>query len=529
VQLREYIHKMSKHETAYILPEPMELSTLLAGLPGSYSVRTTGESVDAISYLDTFDWRLYDKKIICQRYGKNIYVLTDFAGEYRIQAEGPAQKKVFPMDFPGDQLGEKLVATAGIRALLPLAEITRHSQFFEIMNRDQKKILSGSLETNQLLQSGEIEPKPINLEGVLRLHGVRGYDKILSVMSDLLQRQGMQPGCPEERGLHLALLAQGKRPQDYSSQFSIILDPAESIVNAAQKIFLHLFNEMERNVAGVIEDIDTEFLHDFRVALRRTRSLLGSMKKIGRPEDIASFQQGLRKIGMITGPVRDLDVYLLEKNAYHSMLPEGLQEGLAIFFQGLTRQRAKELQRLKKAMQSRQFQDFMRQWQEYIEHSFLSSALDAGQEPCRKVAIKAIRKRLQSILKNGALIGPLSPDTELHCLRIEAKKLRYLLEFYRSLFAQAEMEILVKSLKKLQDNLGNFNDLSVQQKMLGQYQSELTIKDQKNAIKVAAALGGLITHLHEEQRAVRSNFEQTFEQFTSIENKRLFEMLFSTD
>jgi CHAD domain-containing protein len=520
---------MRKHDTAYILPEPMELSTLLAGLPDNYSVQNMGVSVDTICYLDTFDWRLHDKKIICQRHGKNIYVLTDFAGEYRIQAEGPAQKKVFPLDFPCDPLGEKLVAVAGIRALLPFAEITRHSQFFEIMNRDQKKILSGSLESNQLLKPGDIKSKPINLEGVLRLHGVRGYDKILFVISELLQMQGIQQGCPEERVLRLALFAQGKKPQDYSSHFSIILDPAESIVHAAQKIFLHLFKEMERNVPGVVEDIDTEFLHDFRVALRRTRSLLGSMKKIGRPEDIACFQQGFRKIGLITGPVRDLDVYLLEKKVYHSMLPEGLQEGLAVFFQGLTRQRAKELQRLKKAMQSSDFQAFMVQWREYIEHSFLSSALDAGQEPCREVAIKAIRKRLRSILKNGALIGPLSPDTELHCLRIQAKKLRYLLEFYRSLFPEAEMEILVKSLKKLQDNLGNFNDLSVQQKMLGQYQSELTIKDQKNAIKVAAALGGLITHLHEEQTAVRGNFEQTFEQFTSIENTRLFEMLFSTD
>jgi CHAD domain-containing protein len=88
------------------------------------------------------------------------------------------------------------------------------------------------------------------------------------------------------------------------------------------------------------------------------------------------------------------------------------------------------------------------------------------------------------------------------------------------------MDILLKSLKRLQDNLGSFNDLSVQQKMLGQYQDGLAGKDQKNAIKVAAALGGLITHLHEEQTAVRYKFEQTFEQFTTSENRRLFDLLF---
>jgi CHAD domain-containing protein len=168
----------------------------------------------------------------------------------------------------------------------------------------------------------------------------------------------------------------------------------------------------------------------------------------------------------------------------------------------------------------------MSQWQEYLENSILSSALADAQKPCKEVASKAIRKRLRSILESGAQIGPQSPDTELHCLRIQAKKLRYLLEFYRSLFPETEMDILVKSLKKLQDNLGNFNDLSVQQKMLGQYQDALALKEHKNAIKVAAALGGLITHLHEEQIDVRNKFEQTFEQFTTVENSKLFKLLF---
>lgn len=85
---------------------------------------------------------------------------------------------------------------------------------------------------------------------------------------------------------------------------------------------------------------------------------------------------------------------------------------------------------------------------------------------------------------------------------------------------------MLKSLKKLQDNLGSFNDYSVQQKMLGHYQDGLVKKEQHNAIKVAAALGGLITHLHEEQAAVRCKFEETFESFTSTENQTLFDMLF---
>lgn len=507
----------------YILQEQIELLNLLSGLPEKYSVQQESVSVYTINYLDTFDWRLYEQGLICLCQDST-YVLTDFAGGYRVQAAGPDLKKLFPQDFGDGELGEKLSAVAGIRSLLQQAEITRQSQTFQIVNRDQKIVLSGSLELNELLNPDE---NPTFLGGSLRIQGVRGYEKIVEKVTGLLQNHGLESGDPEEMVLRLALAASERKPLDYCSQFSIILDPSETIGQTARKINIQLLEAMERNIPGVIEDIDSEFLHDFRVALRRTRSLLGSMKKILSPADVDFYQQGLQEIGVITGPVRDLDVYLLEKDAYHSMLPEGLQEGLAVFFKELAQKRGIELRRLKKAFQTRKFKQFLTGWRSYVEDSLLVTVLETGQQPCREVAVKAIRKRVKRILKDGSLIRPQSPDEALHSLRIQAKKLRYLVEFYRSLFPQAEMDSLLKSLKKLQNNLGSFNDLSVQQEMLGQYQKGLVGREQKKALQVAAALGGLITHLHEEQASVRQKFELTFEQFSSAENRKLFAVLFS--
>jgi CHAD domain-containing protein len=512
---------LKEDSIAYILSEQVDLVTLLSGLPASYSVQEGGVVVDTLCYLDTFDWRLYEKGLICLRQGNGGHVLTDFSGGNRIQDDCPVHKNLLPPDCGGGVLGEKLRLGAGIRALLPLVEITRQSQSFQIINRDQKTVLSGLLELNQLLIADD---QPITLCGSLRIHGLRGYGKILVRVTDLLQSRGLEPGCPEEINLRFALAAMGRKPLDYSPQFSITLDPEETVVQAAQKIFFRLLEGMERNIPGIIEDIDTEFLHDFRVALRRTRSLLGSMKKRVPPADVDHFQQGFKKIGIATGPVRDLDVYLLEKNGYQTMLPEGLQEGLAVFFKELGRQRVQELRRMKKALHSRNCKKLLMGWRRYLEDSLLSSALAAGHEPCKEVAVKAIRKRLQRILKDGAAIGSQSPDGTLHRLRIQAKKLRYLLEFYFSLFPESKINPLLKSLKRLQDNLGSFNDLSVQQLMLGRYENGLVGGEQKQAIKVAAALGGLITHLHEEQKSVRQEFELRFEQFTHAENRKLFEV-----
>ena len=43
---------------------------------------------------------------------------------------------------------------------------------------------------------------------------------------------------------------------------------------AAAAILLRLLDTIDANVAGVLADTDTEFLHDLRVSVRRTRSAL---------------------------------------------------------------------------------------------------------------------------------------------------------------------------------------------------------------------------------------------------------------
>ncbi len=511
---------MKDSSTTYILREQSSLVSLLSGLPARYSVEEGGVAADTLCYLDTFDWRLFEKGLICLHLGNGDLLLTDFSGENRIQGEGPVHKDFLQPDCVGGVLGEKLRSAAGIRTLLPQAEIIRRTQSFQIINRDQKTVLSGLLELNQLLIT---DSPPTTLGGSLRIQGFRGYGKIQAKVTAFLQSRGLEVGYPEEMSLRLALAALRKKPLDYSSQLTITLYPEETVVQAARKIFLRLLEGMERNIPGIIEDIDTEFLHDFRVALRRTRSLLGSMKKRVPVADVDHFQRGFKEIGIATGPVRDLDVYLLGKNGYQSMLSEGLQEGLSVFFKELSRQRLQELRRMKKALQSRNCTQILMGWRRYVQDSLLSSALAAGHEPCKEVAVKAIRKRLQGVLRDGAAIGPRSPDEALHRLRIQAKKLRYLLEFYCSLFPESKINSLLKSLKRLQENLGRFNDLSVQQIMLGRYQKGLAGGEQKKAIKVAAALGGLITHLHEEQKSVRQQFKQRFEQFATAENRKIFE------
>ena len=81
-------------------------------------------------------------------------------------------------------------------------------------------------------------------------------------------------------------------------------------------------------------------------------------------------------------------------------------------------------------------------------------------------ACRLVLKRYGKVCKIARSIDGKTADDVIHQLRIHCKKLRYLMEFFSPLFPENEIKTLIKSLKVLQDNLGNFNDYSVQQKFL---------------------------------------------------------------
>jgi CHAD domain-containing protein len=113
-------------------------------------------------------------------------------------------------------------------------------------------------------------------------------------------------------------------------------------------------------------------------------------------------------------------------------------------------------------------------------------------------------------------------------LRIDCKKLRYLIEFFASLYPPKKIAILVTQLKKLQDNLGDFNDLSVQQSYLLNIADALPSDDTYNR-RALIAIGFLINRLAHQQEIVKAAFTETFQEFASPANQELFRRLFSPE
>ena len=100
------------------------------------------------------------------------------------------------------------------------------------------------------------------------------------------------------------------------------------------------------------------------------------------------------------------------------------------------------------------------------------------------------------------------------------------MEFFASLFPRKKANTLIEQLKNLQDNLGDFNDLCVQQEYLLNITAELPAS-QRQVNKTLVAIGSLIETLNHEKTSVKDAFAKTFTDFAAPANQELFQELFA--
>jgi len=297
-------------------------------------------------------------------------------------------------------------------------------------------------------------------------------------------------------------------------------DTANAIIRAYLKV-------AKANKFGVIADIDSEFLHDYRVSLRKIRSVVSLFKGVYSQNQRITLKILFSDLMAPTGRLRDLDVYLLERDIYFKLLPTSLHEGLEYMFKLFEAERNDQHKALIKHFKSSSLKKQMCT----IERLFFednspkvgaSSAIIAS-----KYATSLIWKCYQKVCTIARCIDENTPDEEVHELRIQCKKLRYLIEFFRTLFDKKDITIIIKSLKVLQDTLGLFNDYSVQQESLKEFIDAQALDGTKQNIAIAQSVGALITVLHQRQLIERDKVVSKFMRFDNADTQTKFKTLFN--
>jgi len=228
----------------------------------------------------------------------------------------------------------------------------------------------------------------------------------------------------------------------------------------------HLARVIADNVENTIAAIDTEFLHDLRVAVRRTRSIL-KLTGDALPGDIATkYAPDFKWLGDLTTPVRDLDVYLLGLDDMAAGLASADPHDLDPFRTFLIRHRAIERRRLVRGLRSRRFTQLMDGWRMAL--ALAAAGADSG-PPIATLARQRVQRAFRRVARQGELITAESPSEQVHALRKRCKELRYLLEVFRPLHVDGPHRALLKELKALQDTLGDFQDGEVQREAVREF------------------------------------------------------------
>jgi CHAD domain-containing protein len=434
-------------------------------------------------------------------------------------------------ELPDGPVASRIGDLVAPRALLPVVTVTSTTTTHRLLNEDGKTV------ARLLVERAAIAgPQPTPLAPRLGITEVRGYPGAARTAARLLAAApGIEPAtAPTETE---ALRAIGRRPGDYSNKVDAVITNAQPASQAAATILLRLLDTVEANIAGVLADTDTEFLHDLRVSVRRTRSALklfgdALTGRGGLTEgEAAFFAAEFKWVGDLTTPTRDLDVHLLDFDDTAHSLSAAKPDELEPFRAYLEQRRRREFRLLSRGLKSARFTGLTRDWRDKLTTiaeanprtrvASVRSGKDrqAAGETTSALAMERTRAAFAKTVRRGAAITPESPAETLHDLRKRAKELRYALEFFAPLHDRAAQAKVVGELKRLQDCLGEFQDTEVQIGEIRALATAMLEAGEAPAITLLA-MGEVTAGLALRQRVAREDFGRRFAAFAGIDGQR---------
>jgi CHAD domain-containing protein len=483
------------------------------------------------TWLDTFDWRL-DRAGLALAYentrpGSRLLLTAKTGQDSTSQAEQPAagwqpKRPALVEDLPAGPVRDRIAKLAAPRALLPVITTSTTVSVNRLINPDGKTVARLITEVSTVTHAGVT----VILPARLTIAEVRGYPAQARRAAHLLaSTPGIVPAT--KTLLEEALSALRRHPADYTNSVDAEITAQMRAPVAVATLLLRLLDTLEQNVDGVIRDIDTEFLHDLRVSVRRTRSaikLLGDVLPAGLAEQ---YGPEFKWLGDLTTPTRDLDVHLLGFPAMTEHLLAASPEDLEPFRVFLARRRAREFKALATALRAPRFRTLTEHWRKALVE--VRDAATPGQRrpahrltahrlTAAELATSRTRRVFRKAAAQGGAITQDSPPESLHDLRKRCKDLRYLLEFFAPLYDPVAYKKVVGDLKQLQDCLGEFQDSEVQREEIRAL-ADAMLADHAAPAATLLAMGEIAAKLALSQARARADFSRRFAAFAGPEGQ----------
>ncbi len=288
------------------------------------------------------------------------------------------------------------------------------------------------------------------------------YDVALRLLAEAPVR--LERRSKAERGYQLAAgrpITQAVRADRFA------LDPALSGEEALQRIGRVCLDQIWRNEAAILAG-RADGVHQMRVAARRLRAALSAFRKILPPEQRRRASDELRWLADALGAARNFDVF---ESALIRPAREALPDvaALRVLSAAARRRRRAAYEAARQAIGSRRYTALLLGLMRWFDGCGWRDG-EAARElerPIGDIAPLLLAKRRRAAKRRGKGFAKQSAE-ERHRLRIVLKKLRYTTELLSSLYDTGAVEKFTGGLKRLQDDLGEANDVRVAQDIVAE-------------------------------------------------------------
>jgi CHAD domain-containing protein len=509
--------------TQLLLPAGVDASGAADRLAAHVAVVTQRAHRTDRTFWDTFDGRLHAAGLALADTGSRIALIDAATHEERAAGDHVRSlRQLAVADLPEGELRELLAPVVEMRVLTPIVRVRSRVLPVSVLDELGKIVVRLQAEEPTAMAGRDVS---IALRSRLNVVAVLGYDaeymRVLELLAAELDLQPVSQPLQDE-----AVEATGEVPGGTSSKVRVALAPDVRADVAAMAVLRRLLEIIEANLPGTLADLDSEYLHDLRVAVRRSRALQRELRGVFPPEPLRVFRDGFRELQVLTGPTRDLDVQLLEFDDLAATLPPETVPDVAPLRELLELRLVAERAKMVEGLRSERTRALLDNWGDFLDALVASPEDDRpdAARPVAKVAGERIDKVYRRMVKMGRVIDPDTPHEALHDLRKKGKELRYLLEFFASLYPAEVVKPMVATLKGLQDVLGRFQDREVQADALRGLGDEIATLE--GGAAALMAMGVLVQRLGEEQAQAREQFAERFERFAAKPQRKLVSQTF---
>lgn len=252
-----------------------------------------------------------------------------------------------------------------------------------------------------------------------------------------------------------------QKPNFYSTKLSFEnYTPNSNFGSFVKDLLSNLTSIILLNQNGIIGDWDAEFLHDFRVAIRKILVFLKNTKKF-LPTYVDFFINIFELIIDNTNDLRNQDVFLANFKDFSEI--NGLNyDKYKDLIDNITQKRTISQKNVANFLESDAFIQTIDKWLEWI------SNLKVEEYSIVEVYEFVLHRIMKKLVRIFIDISPTMSYDKVHKLRIYLKHLRYNVEFFGFLYDKKTFDKFSQKLKKYQDFLGFISDMNFYTEFLSQ-------------------------------------------------------------